>query len=356
VENAYNRRLDWAVDLQLVWVAGSGVTRPERTATGAAVGTVAKVASMTATVGMIGAGRIGLPVCSQLVRAGYEVVVHDHDPARERPVRDVGAQWAPGVDAVTACGVVITVLPGSAELRDAMDVALAAMHPKSTWIDLTSSSPLVVGQLWPRADARCIETLDAPVGGGIAAARAGTLQLFVGGASKTVGRHRALLEALGVVHHVGGRGAGYTTKLIVNLLWFVQALATGEAFMLALRAGLDPEVLRDAVQASPASNEFTDRHLDALLDGDYLRDFGLERCCEELDAVAELAGDLDAPAEVAALAARAYRRALNRYGPQDGELLAIALLEEESGMLLRRDRDRAPQSGQLDPQPSDMRP
>ena len=293
---------------------------------------------MGSPVGVIGVGRIGLPVCSQLVSAGYRVLASDQRAEREEPVRAVGATWDPHTQAVAeAADVLMTVLPGSAELGDAMNTALPAMRPGSAWIDLTSSSPLVGRGLWREAQARAIEALDSPVGGGIEAARAGALQLFVGGAAETVRRHRRLLTAIGDIHHVGGPGAGYTTKLIVNLLWFAQAQATGEAFVLARRAGIDLEVLRAAVQSSAAGSEFIARDLDALLDGNYLRTFGLDRCCEELDAIAELADHLGAPSEVTRSVARAYGRALDRYGPVDGELLSVALLEEESGLRLRRD-------------------
>lgn len=284
---------------------------------------------------------MGLPVCGRLIGAGYDVVAYDRDRTRESAVRGVGARWAEATDRlVGAVDVLMTVLPGPAELSEVMEIAVRAMRSKTTWIDLTSSSPLASEHLWHRADLRGVETLDAPMGGGIVAAERGSLQLFVGGDREIVQRHQPLLTALGAVHHVGARGAGYTTKLIVNSLWFSQALAAGEAFLLAKRAGLDPVALRDAVQASPARSGFVDRDLDALLEGDYLRSFGLHRCCEELDAVTELAGQLDTPSEVSSMTARIYRRALDHYGPQDGELLPIALLEQETGLLLRRGSDR----------------
>ena len=168
------------------------------------------------------------------------------------------------------------------------------------------------------------------------AAAAGTLQLFVGGRSDVVARHRGMLELLGRVEHVGDHGAGYTTKLLVNLLWFGQAVAVGEAFLLAHRAGIDLDVLRSALGRSAAASEFVRCDLSALLGGDYLESFGIDRCCEELAAVVALADELAVPFELSAAVERAYRAALTRYGPIDGELLAVALLEERAGTRLRR--------------------
>jgi 3-hydroxyisobutyrate dehydrogenase-like beta-hydroxyacid dehydrogenase len=96
---------------------------------------------------------------------------------------------------------------------------------------MTSNSPAAARPVRERAMKQGVEVLEAPAGGGIAAAREGTLQLFVGGEPSVVERHRAVLEVLGDpgrIVHVGGHGTGYTVKLLVNLLWFGQAVATAE--------------------------------------------------------------------------------------------------------------------------------
>jgi 3-hydroxyisobutyrate dehydrogenase len=289
-------------------------------------------------IGLIGVGRMGLPVCANLVRAGYRVLASDRRPEQADKVRALGAIWEPETRAAAASAeVLITMLPGSDELRSVMNVATPALRPGTTWIDVTSSSPVVGRELRERACERGVQCLDAPVGGGVEAATAGTLQLFVGGQIETVDRLRGLLEALGSVNHVGASGAGYTTKLLVNLLWFGQALATAEALLVARRAGLDLDVLRDALGHSAADSEFIRRDLGALLDGDYLESFGLDRCCEELEAVMALAGELGVPCELSATVTQGYLRALERYGPVDGELLAVALLEERAGIRLRHE-------------------
>jgi 3-hydroxyisobutyrate dehydrogenase len=174
------------------------------------------------------------------------------------------------------------------------------------------------------------------MGGGVAAARDRTLQLFVGGDEEVLSGVQPVLES--VAHrivHVGGPGTGYTAKLLVNLLWFGQAVATAEALLLGQRAGVDLAVLRQVLGDSAAGSEFVRRDLDALLAGDYLRSFGLDRVCEELDALTGMARDHDLPFELSELVALLHRRALGRFGPVDGELLAVALLEERAGSLLR---------------------
>lgn len=282
---------------------------------------------------------MGLPLCANVVQAGYEVLASDERPEREQDVRAAGASWVGETRKLAgAAEVLITVLPGPEEVRRAMDLAIPALAAQTTWIDMTSNSPTVSRELAERAGERGIECVDAPVGGGVGAAAAGTLQLFVGGSPAVVQRHRPLLEVLGQINQVGGYGAGHTTKLLVNLLWFGQAVACAEALLLARRAGIDLEVLRATLMRSAAASEFIDHDLEALLDGDYLESFGLDRCCQELDAAVSLAGELSVPFELSAKVADTYRQALERYGPVDGELLAVALREEQAGVQLRRGR------------------
>ncbi|HTX46172.1 MAG TPA: NAD(P)-binding domain-containing protein, partial [Solirubrobacteraceae bacterium] len=157
---------------------------------------------VTGIVGVVGVGRMGLPVCAALARAGIRVVASDIVAEREPDVLAAGAGWDGDTARLASrAEVLITVLPGSSELGEAMSVALPALAPGATWIDLTSAAPATGRELLARAHARGIHCLDAPVGGGVEAARHGSLQLFVGGRADVVDRHRALLDALGRVEH-----------------------------------------------------------------------------------------------------------------------------------------------------------
>lgn len=293
-------------------------------------------------VGFIGAGRMGLPMCANLVRAGFDVTAGDARTDLESAVLACGARWGgTGTAVAAAADVLITMLPGGPELRDLMlepGGVLAALPPAATWIDMTSTSPAIGRVLAGAAQEQGIGMLEAPVGG-IAAATAGTLQLFAGGDAALLQRHRSLLEALGDpqrITHVGGSGAGYTAKHLVNLLWFGQAIATAEALLLASREGIDLGIMQDVLARSAAASSFLRDDLGALLRGDYLTSFGLDRCCEELAAITALAHQDGLPFELSGHVEQIYRRALARYGPAGGELLAVAMMEEDAGVLLRR--------------------
>jgi 3-hydroxyisobutyrate dehydrogenase len=293
-------------------------------------------------VGFIGLGRMGRPMCARLARAGYDVFATDRDPQRQPDAERATVRWAPtNAGAAAEAEVLITMLPDPDAVTDAMtgrEGALRTLSRRSTWIDMSSNDPAVGRTLVDRASDHQIRCLDAPVGGGPLEATNGTLRLFVGGDARDIRRHRRLLETLADpdwIIHVGPNTAGYTTKLLVNLLWFGQAVATAEALLIGRKAGIELTTLRDALAASAANSDFIRRDVDALFTGNYLTSFGVDGCVRELESITRLADDLDVPHTLSNWVKRVYEQALERFGPVDGELLPVALLEEQAGVELR---------------------
>ncbi|MEU1534628.1 NAD(P)-dependent oxidoreductase [Streptomyces fagopyri] len=314
-----------------------------RTRTGAPEGAVCAGAvpgyhPAMSTICLIGVGRMGEPLCGRLVRAGYRVRAYDVLADRRQAALSHGAGCSDSAAAAAAgADVLLTVLPGPAEVAAAVDDAvLGGLSPRATWIDMSSNTPAGSEPCRKRAAAHGVGVLEAPIGGSPADAAAARLRLFVGGDADLLERHRPLLSAVSDrITHIGGPGTGYVAKLLVNLLWFGQAAATAEVLLLGRRAGIDLGVLTETLAAGPSSSAFIQRDLPALLAGDYLTDFGLDHILDQLTAVTALAGRLGTPHSVAESVRRLHVEALERYGPADGELLAVALMEEKAGMLLR---------------------
>jgi len=135
-------------------------------------------------IGLVGLGRIGVPICANLVRAGYSVRAGDRRPEAAEQAARCGAHWVPQLARLAAgADVLITVLPGAGEVRELMLGAgvAAALRSGTTWIDMTSNSPAAMTEIRNAVLGRGVQVLDAPVGGGVAAAWHGALQLLVGG-------------------------------------------------------------------------------------------------------------------------------------------------------------------------------
>lgn len=196
-------------------------------------------------IGFLGTGRMGLPMCANLTAAGYDVLAHDRRPEAESEVIACGARWARTAAGVAAeSDIPITMLPGPPEVTQVMlgpGNALDALPEGATWIDMSSNVDAAAEPIRARAALRGIDVLEAPVGGGSWRPGRDRSKLFVGGRTEVLQRCRAVLAVVGDpgrLVHGGGPGAGYTTKLIVNLLWFGQAVATAEALLLGKRSGV----------------------------------------------------------------------------------------------------------------------
>ncbi len=284
---------------------------------------------------------MGLPMCARLTAAGFKVVATDLRTDLRVAAERVGANWSPTVGGACAeAEFAVTMLPGPGEVAAVTEEIVASLSPAACWIDMSTASPAVGRQIAACAAGREVVVLDAPVGGGPAAARDGRLVAFAGGEAEDLRRCRPVLDALTErVLHVGPAGSGYALKLLVNLLWFEQAVATAEALTLARRMQLDLEVVREALLHSAATSGFIAHDVPALLDGDDLTTFPLARCCEELESVRALGRELGLSLELADAVSEVHLRALERYGDVDGELLGARLVAERAGVELRRDPD-----------------
>lgn len=295
------------------------------------------------TVGFIGLGHMGAPMSANILAAGYDLVVHDVRAEAGAGLIAAGAQWAASPrEAGHGRDVVVTMLPTPRHVQDVLlgnDGLLAGLAAGATWIDMSTSVPEVADRVREQAGPRGIQVLDAPVSGMAAGARAGTLQIFVGGPAKAYQRARPLLEAMGDpgrILHVGGNGAGYTVKLMINLLWFGHLAATAEVLTVGVRAGVDLAVLRQCLLASPAASNFIERDVLSVLErGDYDDSFALALACKDLGLAVDLARQTGVPAEVSALVEQIYRRARAQYGDSGGEMLPIKLLEDVTATPLR---------------------
>lgn len=294
-------------------------------------------------VGFIGLGHMGGPMSANILAAGHDLVVHDVRADAAVGLLAAGAAWASS-PRETGVGrdLVITMLPTPQHVADVLlgpDGLLDGLAPGAVWADMSTSVPEVADRVRVLAAPRGVRVVDAPVSGMAAGARAGTLQIFVGGDAAVYHRIRPVLAAMGdpdKILHVGGNGAGYTVKLMLNLLWFAHLVATAEVLTVGVRAGVDLGTLRRCLLASPAASNFLERDVLSVLEhGDYDDSFALALACKDLGLAVDLARQTGVPAEVSALVEQIYRRARAQYGDLGGEMLPIKLLEDLTATPLR---------------------
>ncbi len=294
-------------------------------------------------VGFVGLGNMGGGMCLNLVRGGFEVTAYDVNPVALRRVVEAGARPAGSArECARAAHAMITMLPAPPQVERALlgpDGAIAGLDAGAVAIDMSTSSVAVGRRAVQAAAAREVDVLDAPVAGSPARAAAGQLGIYVGGPEPAFARVRPLLEAMGDpsrIFYMGPGGAGYTVKLLLNLMWFIESVATGEVLTMGQLAGVPLERLHAALVGSPANSNFLEHDVRAVLDrGDYDEVFPLRLVTKDLGLVVDLAREVGLATELTALVDQVHRRARATYGDDAGQISAIRLYEDLAGIKLR---------------------
>ncbi|WP_306395635.1 NAD(P)-dependent oxidoreductase [Telluria beijingensis] len=210
------------------------------------------------TIGLIGAGRMGLPIVGHLARAGYRVLVSERDQAR---VPDIAARGGEVVDQqlLGAGSEAILVCVGYdrevRELLQAPGALLAAARPGTIVAVLSTIHPKTMQELAAHAAAQGVHVVDSTVCRGGRAADEGTLLSFVGGDAEVVERLTPVLRAYSSdVVHSGGVGTAQVSKAVNNLILWACLVASHEGLALAQRYQVDVEALRAALMTSSATN------------------------------------------------------------------------------------------------------
>ena len=210
-------------------------------------------------IGFIGLGNMGLPMAINLLKAGHEVTGFDLVQGQIDAFAKAGGKVAKSANA-TADGadVVISMLPASRHVEGlylGANGLIAYANPKTLLIDCSTISPKVAQAVAAEAKAKGFAMVDAPVSGGTAGAKAGTLTFMVGGENSVVECIRPILENMGKnIFHAGSSGAGQTVKVCNNMLLGIQMLGTSEALRLGIANGMDPKVLSDIMSKSSGRN------------------------------------------------------------------------------------------------------
>jgi len=212
-----------------------------------------------AKIAFVGLGIMGKPMSKNLLKAGHSVVVYDVAAA---PVADVvaagGTAAKSSKEAASQADVIITMLPDGPEVEAAVlgpGGILEGAAKGSTVVDMSSISPVVAQKVGAACAAKGVEFLDAPVSGGEPKAIEGTLAIMVGGDASTFAKIEPILKNMGAsVTLTGPVGAGNVTKLANQIIVACNIAAMGEALTLATKAGLDPEVVFNAIKGGLAGS------------------------------------------------------------------------------------------------------
>jgi 3-hydroxyisobutyrate dehydrogenase len=287
---------------------------------------------MTTSVGFIGVGNMGNPMASNVLKAGFPMTVFDLHPPAMANLVGAGAKGAASArDVVERNAIVLTCLPASPDVEAAyLEPGGLVDHatPGAILIDLSSVLPSTPRKIEPRAQARGVRFLEAPVSGGVSGARAATLAVMVGGDAEVLERARPVLRALGPnIFHVGPVGAGNTVKAINNMMSCVNALAMMEGIAVGVKAGLDPMTIYEVVKASSGGSKALERIPNALVPRKFEPGFKVRLMNKDLETFNTIAKELHVPVSFANVAQR-YQQAAMAAGLADQDTSVVMTIIE----------------------------
>ena len=297
---------------------------------------------MAVSVGFIGLGNMGNPMAANVLKNGYPMTVFDKNPKTMENLVQAGAKAAASAkQVVESAEVILTCLPGSPEVEGLyLDqgglVELA--KPGSVLVDLSSVLPSTPRKLEPRAKARGVRFLEAPVSGGVIGARAATLAVMSGGDVTVLERVRPILRAIGTnLYHVGPVGSGNTLKAINNMMSSVNALAMMEGLVLGLKAGLDLNTMAEIVKASSGNSNALPRVQRALIPRNFEPGFKVQLMNKDLETFNTIARELHVPVSFSNVAQRYQQAALAAgLGEKDTSVI-FTLIERLAALTPTRD-------------------
>ena len=251
-------------------------------------------------VGFIGLGIMGKPMAKNIIKAGYEVVVTTHKKAVVDEMVAAGAQGAAnGKEVASQCDVVITMLPNSPNVRDAVlgkDGVLEGAKAGLVLIDMSSIDPVESRKIGEALAAKGVEMLDAPVSGGEPKAVDGTLSVMVGGKKDLFDKYAPLLKTMaGSVVYVGELGSGNVAKLANQIVVACNIAAVAEALTFAKKAGTDPKLVFEAIKGGLAGSTVMNAKAPMMLERNFKPGFRIELHIKDLNNALNAAHAISAP-------------------------------------------------------------
>lgn len=287
---------------------------------------------MATSVGFIGVGNMGNPMAGNVLKAGFPMTVFDLDPKAMENLVKAGAKAAgSAAEVVERSEVVFTSLPASPDVEKAyLEPGGLVERAKAgtILIDLSSVLPSTPWKIEPKAKAKGVGFLEAPVSGGVTGAAAGTLAIMVGGDAETLKRAEPVLKPIGPnIFHVGPPGAGNTVKAINNMMASVNSLAMMEGLALGVKAGLDPMTIYEVVKASSGASKALEGIPRSIVPRNFDPGFKVALMNKDLETFNTIAKELHVPVSFANVAQR-YQQAAMAAGLEEQNTTAAMLVIE----------------------------
>ena len=248
---------------------------------------MAKVSPKRTTIGLIGTGVMGSPMCLHLIKKHYKVIVNNRTKRKAKQLIDNGAKWAQSPKAVAEnADVIFTILGFPKDVRQVYfgkDGIFEGLKKGSLLVDMTTTEPSLAEEIYEEARRKGASSVDAPVSGGDIGAQAGTLSIMVGGDKDAVNTVMPLLKFMGGnIVHQGGAGKGQHAKMCNQIMASALMIGMCETLLYGYKAGLDLNTMLSSVSKGAAASWMLDNLAPRIVKRDFKPGFYVEHFIKDM--------------------------------------------------------------------------
>ncbi len=288
-------------------------------------------------IGFVGLGNMGFPMAIRLIQHGHDVVAFDTRGDVLDRIAALGAQPASSAkDVADRAETVMASLPSPAaslEVATGTDGVIEGSVVKR-YVDLSTIGSQAATHIHGLLCRRNVVAIDSPVSGGVGGAESGSLALMVSGPRDEFDVIRTALETLGKPFYVGDKpGAAQTMKLANNMLAANVLAATAEVVVMGVKAGLDPEVMIEVLNAgSGGTSASRDKFPRAILPRTFDYGFATGLMVKDVRLYLDEARALGVPAQIATTIGRLWEASARDEGPDSVFTTVIKPFEKAAGV------------------------
>lgn len=270
-----------------------------------------------AVIGFIGIGVMGKSMATNLLKAGYPVIVYTRTKEKAKSLLEEGAEWADtSKEVAQKANVIITIVGYPTDVREVYlgENGVIPNGNKDTYlIDMTTSTPSLAAEIYEEAKKKGMHALDAPVSGGDIGARDGKLSIMVGGDEEDFEKVLPIFNILGTnIVYQGKAGSGQHTKMCNQIVIASGMIGVSEAMAYAVKSGLDPETVLKSISSGAAGSWSLSNLAPKMIEGNFEPGFYIKHIIKDMSIALEEAENMGMEAPGLALALSMYKELAER--------------------------------------------
>jgi len=281
-------------------------------------------------IGLIGLGNVGSKIANNILEGGFKLFIYDLEKKKSLSLVKKGANWCSSLNELASQSTIfITSLPSPKIVNKVIKKILPSLNSKHLWIEMSTTDETDMIKLSKKCIENKVETLEAPLTGGVHRAKTGNISILAAGERKNFDRAFPVLSEIGYeILYCGKIGNASTLKVVTNFLASIHLLSLGEALMVCKKYGLDLEKAYHAIKISSGNSFVHETESQLILNGSYDVGFTMDLVCKDVVLFGKLTKKFNIPADVSKLLIKKFKYGRMKYGNRAFSTSIVKTLEE----------------------------